>query len=116
MTARSRMTHRALVERGTSPGVDDYDNPQPAEWATHIAALPCFLYGSTEREAVTDERTAVVSDLKLMVPLSADVTEQDRINQIVDRRGTVIEPGTLHVEEVLYRRSHRLVTLSRVTA
>lgn len=116
MTARSRMKQRALVQRYTPGLPDDYGNPLPGTWATHIAALACWLYGSTEREAVAEERTAVVTALKMMIPLSADVTEQDRISTVVDRRGTVIEPGLLHIETILYRRSHRELTLSRVSA
>ena len=116
MTARSRMTQRALVERQTAGAVDDSGNPSPGTWATHIAALACWLYGSTEREAVTEETTAVVTDLRLLVPLRADITEQDRIRQIVDRRGTVIEPGVLGIETVLRKRGHLQLTLSRVTA
>lgn len=116
MTARSRMTQRALVERGTSPGLDDYDMPEPAEWATHVAAMPCFLYGTTEREAVSDERTVVVTKLKMMAPVSADVTEQDRINGVTDRRGRVIESGLLHVEVVLRKQTHNELTLTRASA
>lgn len=110
------MTQRALVQRHTSPGNDDYDNPLPATWATHVEALPCWLHASTEREAVTDESTAVVTDLKAMVPLSADITEQDRIASITDRRGVVIESGILGIETILNQRSHKALTLSRVSA
>lgn len=116
MTARSRMTQRALVERQSSPGTDDYGNPLPGTWATHIAALACWLYGSTEREAVTEETTAVVTDLKLMVPLGANISEQDRINRITDRRGTVIEPAMLGIETILRKRTHLQLTLSRVSS
>jgi hypothetical protein len=114
MSARSRMTQRALVQRSTSPGEDDYGNPLPGSWATHIAALPCWWYGSTEREAVDEETTAVVTDIKVMVPLSADVTEQDRIAGIVDRLGTTVLPGILGIETVLRLRSHKQLTLSQV--
>ena len=116
MSARSRMTQRALVQRSVSPGNDDYGNPLPGTWSTHIEALPIWLYASTEREAVSEETTAVVADLKAMVPLDADVTEQDRIAGITDRRGTVIEPATLGIETVLYQRSHKQLSLSRVTS
>lgn len=116
MTARSRMTQRAHVIRETAGATDDYGNPAPGSWATHIPSLPCWLYGSTEREAVSEERVAVVADLKLMVPLSADVTEQDRINGITDRIGTVIESGVLGVETVLRKRTHQQLTLSRVVS
>lgn len=125
MTARSRMTQRAYVERSTSPGLDDFGNPLPAVWAAHITSLPIFLYGSTEREAVTEETTAVVTDLRALVPLAADVSESDRLGgpiggaahpAIVDRLGAVIEPAILHVETVLHARTHLALTLSRVSS
>lgn len=117
MTARSRMTQRALVERFTPPAFDDSGNPGPGgSWATQIAAMPCWLYGSTEREAVTAETTAVVTNLKLLAPLTADVSERDRINQVKDRLGNVVETGLLGVETVLRKRSHLQLTLSRVSS
>lgn len=120
MPARSRMTQRAYVERASSAGVDDYGNPLPNSWAAHIAVLPCWLYGSTEREAVSEEATAVVANLKAMVPLSAEITELDRFGgsqpAIVDRRGEVIEPGVLGIETILRKRDHLQLTLSRVSS
>jgi hypothetical protein len=114
------MKQRARVEREVSPGLDDYNNPLPAEWTEHIAELPVWLYGSTEREAVTEERTAVVTDLRVMAPLSADVTEKDRLGgdgpAVVDRRGSVIEPGPLYVEAVLRKRTHLECMLSKVAS
>jgi hypothetical protein len=116
MSARSRMTQRALIERGT-PGADDgYGNPGPTTWDTHIEALPCWLYEATERESVSEETTAVVTALKMMVPASADVTEQDRINGVKNRLGQVIEAGFLHIETVLWKRTHKELALSRVSS
>jgi hypothetical protein len=116
MTARSRMTQRALVQRYTPGASDDSGNPTAGSWATHLSALACWLYGSTEKEAVTEETTAVITDLRLMVPLSADVTEQDRINGVTDRRGTAIEAGLLHIDTVLRKRTHLQLSLTRVTS
>lgn len=116
MSARSRMTQRALIQRYTDGGTDDSGNPLPGTWATHIAAMPCWWYGSAEKEAVTEETTAVVTDIKLMVPRAADVTEQDRINQVKDRLGTVVLDGIYGIETVLPLRSHKQLTLSRVSS
>jgi hypothetical protein len=114
MTARSRMTQRALIQRYTPGAVDDSGNASAGSWATHIASQPIWLYGSTEREAVTAETTAVVTDLKAMVPLAAAITEQDRIAGIVDRRGTTVHAGVLGIETVLRKRTHLQLTLSQV--
>ena len=121
MSARSRMTQRAYVERATSGGLDDYENAQPSTWAAHIGELPIWLYGSTEREAITEQTTAVVANLKALVPLSADIAETDRLGgeehpAIVDRRGEIVEPGILGIETILRKRTHYELTLSRVSS
>ncbi len=116
MASRSRMTQRALVERSTSSGSDDYGNPLPSTTATHIAAMPCWLYEAGEKEVVSEEATSVAATLKLMAPRSADITEQDRINGIKDRLGTVIEAGILGIETVMRKRTHKELTLSRVSS
>ena len=121
MTARSRMTQRAYVERYSPGADDDSGNPTPGSWAPLGAErIPVWLYGSVEREAVTPDAEAVIADLRAMVPLAADITESDRLGgaeaAIVDRRGTVIEPGPLDVDAVLRKRTHLQLTLSRVTA
>lgn len=117
MSARSRMTQRALVERATAPATDDSGNPGgPVSWATHIAALACWLYGSTAKEAVTEATTAVITDLRLLVPVSADVTEQDRINGVKDRRGTVIAAGVLEIDTVLRKRTHLELSVTLVAS
>lgn len=122
MSARSRMIQRAYVARYASPGDDDSGNPLPGTW-TQVGSerIPIWLYGSTEREAVTQDTTAVVADLKAMVPKSADLTESDRLGSpthpaIVDRLGNVIEAGVLGIETVLVKRTHKQLTLSRVAA
>jgi hypothetical protein len=121
------MTQRAIVHRYTPGATDDSGNPLPGSageggWAAVSATrIPIWLYGSTEREALTADTEAVVAALKAMVPRTADVTESDRLGgptaaAIVDRRGEVIEPGVLGIETVLVKRTHKQLTLSRVSA
>lgn len=116
MTARGLMTQRALVERFTSPGDDDFGNPLPADWTTHIASMPCLLYGSAEREAVSDAKTVVVADLKLIAPKGTDITERDRLNGITDRRGNVIRAGLLGIAGVLLKRDHLELSVGQVSS
>lgn len=114
MTARQRMTQRATVQRYTPGAVDDSGNPLPGTWAPHLTAMPCWLYSSAGREAVTEERTVAVVDLKLLAPISADVTTDDRIAGIVDRLGASVLGGIARIEAVLRKRTHQELMLTRV--
>jgi hypothetical protein len=120
MSARSRMTQRAQLQRYSVGAEGDSGNETtPGAWANVGDRIPIWLYGSTEREAVTEETTAVVTDLKAMVPRSTSVTESDRLGgpgvaAIVDRLGNVLEAGVLGIETVLIKRTHIQLTLSRV--
>lgn len=105
MAARQRMTQRALVQRATSV-TDDYGNPGSATWATHIASLACWLWSQVEREVLDTRKSAVVEDLRMIVPSGTDITEKDRINGVTDRRGDVVRAGILVIESVVNRRSH----------
>lgn len=116
MTARSRMTQRALVERATSGAADDYNHATTSGWNTHIPAMPCWLYEAEEAEVVGAERTVVVGALKLLAPRSADLTERDRINGVKDRLGEIVEPGILGIESILRKRSHLEIVVSKVAA
>lgn len=117
MTARQTMTHRALIERYTAGAADDSGNPSPGVWATAVASQPCRLYSTTSREAISEDRTAVVVDLKIMLPLDADVTEDDRINGITDRNGgTILDGLAAFAGELLHKGDHREASLTRVTS
>lgn len=105
---------RALVERYTDGATDDSGNPAPGTWATHVAAMPCMLYSSAGREAVTEDRTVAVVDLKLLAPLTASVTTDDRVNGITDRLGAAIFTGIARIEAVLRKRTHLELSLTRV--
>lgn len=117
--ARSRMTHRALVQRDTGTAVNRYNQRQPDAWTTHLEALPCFFYTSPitppEGEDVQVERTAVVERLRLLVPRDADVTERDRIATVTDRIGNAVYDSPLNIRSVLpRRRTHKELVLESV--
>ena len=115
MGSRQRMTQRALVQRATTVD-DEYGMPGPAAWATHIASLACWLYSRVEREVMDSRKTAVVEDLRLLVPKGTDVTERDRINGVLDRRGSTIRSGILLIESVVNRRSHLELVVRGISA
>lgn len=118
MTVRSRMTHRAVVERNTSTGVDDHNQPLPPTWTTHIAAQACYLYtpsGGAPGEILDEDKGAVVGGHRLLVPLSADITEGDRINGVTDRRGQTVNASKFNVRLVIRKPDHKLLLLETIT-
>ncbi len=117
MSLRAQMTHRVLVERDGNAGqTDAYNNPQAPSWATHIAAQPCYYYEpAAQRGEQQGERNVNLYTHQVLMPLGVDITEADRINGVVDRRGTVITDKLLNVVAVVRRRDHLLVTLAVAT-
>lgn len=118
MNTRSRMTHRALVERNTSTGVDGYNQPLPPTWETHITAQPCYLFtpsAGAPGEILDEDKGAVVGGHRLLVPLGTDVTEGDRINGVTDRRGQTVNANLFNVRLVIRKPDHRLLLLETIT-
>lgn len=100
------MTMRALVERNNQANPDGYGHPDAPNWVQHIASLACWLYTQAKQEVIDAEKNAVVEDIRMLVPRGTDITEQDRINGVVDRRGTSIRAGIMSIRAVINRRSH----------
>lgn len=107
VATRVAMTHRCSIERDVNQGSDDgWGNPRSPDWKPHLADVPCRTAGpNVGREAVTDERTVVVVDQRLLLPLDTDVTERDRLGNVTNR-GTVILRGPIGIEAVLRRATH----------
>lgn len=115
MPARQHMTMRALIERGTTV-TDEYGNPGAPTWASHIASLACWLYSRVEREVMDTRKTAVVEDLRMLIPRGSDVRESDRINGVTDRRGSIIHAGVLLIESVVRRVDHLELAVRKIAA
>lgn len=106
---RSRMTHRALVERDNAASPDAYGGKGPPEWETHIAALPCFFYlGQTSQSEELEQPRGIVvhQELRMIFPSGSDVTERDRINGISDRQGGAIKSGYLNIASITPHHNH----------
>ncbi|MCQ4575415.1 MAG: head-tail adaptor protein [Candidatus Brocadiales bacterium] len=113
MGARSRMTLRADVERNQETGVDGTNQPLKPDWQA-LATVACWVYSKARREVVDGKKVAVVEDLRAMVPLSTDITEKDKIAQIIDRSGNVIYAGPLGIESVQRKHTHLELMLKAV--
>jgi hypothetical protein len=113
-SSRLIFVHRCAIERNTNLGSDDgWGNPLPPSWESHLEDQPCFSWPASQR-AVSHEGTltAVLIEVKLLLPLGTDVTEGDRIDAISDR-GEPLYGGPLSIHAVLPRRDHIELILSK---
>lgn len=110
-----RLTHRAVQERNSATGTDDWGGPAAPAFAEIDAGLACFVYSKSSRELVDGAKTALIEDLRVMVGLDADLRAGDELSSITDRAGNVIVPGRLKVEgPVQFKHNHREAALQRI--
>lgn len=109
------MVHRCTLERDAAHATPDgYGLPGEADWQLLAADLPCFLWSTAERELISAERSEVLEDLRLLLPLATDVTERDRVNGVKDRLGAWIRQGALGIGAVMRKHDHLELALTGV--
>lgn len=120
MTVRSAMVHRCQIERNANEGLrDEYNNELAPDWFTLEDEQPCYFYQSASQQTGEyrgDEQlhTVVLATHEVLVPPDADVTPQDRVYEIVNRRGQVVASGRYNITQVLLRPNHKLLVLESV--
>ena len=114
--AVSQMRHRAEIERDGASGTTDWNTAPSPSWASHLIGVKCFVWTNPRgrQEHVDTDKTAVIEDLRCVMPLATDVTEQDRIADIKDRRGVIILSGPLRIEGVYRMHTHIELMLEKV--
>lgn len=111
VATRLSLKHRCSILRDAA-STDEWGNAEPPDWQTVYSGVHCRAWNDAGREAVTNERTVVVLDLRMIVPLGTDVGEADRIGDIIERE-TVIFAGPFAVEAVLRRPDHLELLLEK---
>lgn len=106
------MTMRTTVQR-TSGGVNE-DGQPIVSWSTHISNLPCYVWSAARTEAVTEDRIAVVGDIRAIVPTRTDITELDRLSGVRERNGVEYMPGLFEIRGVERMRDHKELLLVQV--
>lgn len=113
MTARRTMTMRAVIERNTATGDDDFGLPVKPDFTT-LATVPCFAWSKQRRELVDGNKNVLIEDLRALFPLGADVLAGDEIVNITDRRGRVLIAGRIQIETMQHKHDHQEAGLERV--
>lgn len=113
LSSRQAFKQVCTVERDSAVA-DEWGGAATPDWETHAGGVPCRMLAQAGREAVTSDRTAVVADFRMLVPLGTDVTARDRIVDVVERE-TLIYTGPFDVEVVLRRPDHLELVLTGVS-
>lgn len=106
---------RAHVQRNQAAGEDPYGNPNPPDWQTLHASLPCRTWFEGERQVTDSNKTAAVEDRKVIVPLGTDIEPGDRILTVKDRLGAVVFTGPAKIEAAGNRKDHIELSLEEVS-
>lgn len=110
--AERMMVDRATVERDQAVTTDPYGGTSP-DWQTHLTDQRCKQWVATGRTAVSEDRTALVEDWKLAVPLGTDVRVGDRVTSIADGSGRQVTGDILYVDHVADKRVQLVCDLER---
>lgn len=97
-----------------SPDVDGYGDRTGPDWVTSAANIACRAWVTGSVEAANDDRTVILEDRRISVPLSVTVTGSDRVDEVKDKHGTIIFDGPMEVKGVLRHTDHVELMVSRV--
>ena len=115
VSSRVSLTHLCTIERDANLGTpDDWGTPSTPDWQDHLTDQPCRIWAAAGREQMDSSTTAVIEELRMIVPLGTDVTEKDRVGDVT-YRGSTIFAGPIGIRAVLHREDHLALVLSRVS-
>lgn len=118
--ARASMTMQATVTRNVNPAKQEWGRDAAPNFV-EVGIIPCRVWSKVRRDVDTDRKSAVVEDLRAMVPVDADVMEDDQL-EVRDRLGNLLFGGPLLVEAAPHAGSsgsghnHNVLMLRRHTA
>jgi hypothetical protein len=109
--------HRCTVERPVR-SLDGQRNAT-TRWASHLAGVACRLVVKTQRvPAGVLAEEPVITTYTLLIPGDVDVRQGDRIVDVVDQAGAVVDAGPFRIAAALPRRAasirHRSYQLERL--
>jgi len=110
------LTHSTTVQRDANADTVNAAGAQESpDWADHITDLPCRAWTNAGREQFDATTSVVVEDMRCIVDLGTDVTEQDRLNGVTDAYGQSIIDGLVSVRAVITRKDHLELILVRIS-
>lgn len=114
ISSRLSLKHRVTFQRDASIGTtDSWGGPNVPAFADHLVDVPCRVWTSAGHEAVNATTAVVVEDMRLLVALDTDVTEQDRVSAVT-YRGDSIVAGPVSIRAVMRHQDHLELVLVRI--
>ena len=110
------LTHRTTVQRDANADTLNAAGAQESpSWADHLTDLICRAWTSVGREQLDPTTSVVVEDIRCVVQLGTDVTEQDRLNGVTDEYGNAVIDGLVGIRAVIHRDDHLELILTRIS-
>jgi hypothetical protein len=114
MGARSQMTMRVDIDADNQTATDPYGEDTPPLWELAYDDQPCYAWTNSREEAVDNDFTVVLEELRVMLPKSVGISERYRLNSIRDRANIVLFEGPFNIRSVEWKRDHWECALERV--
>lgn len=111
VTSRIALQHRCTIQRNEG-AADDWGS-QAEDWQPVAEDVPCRAFTLTGSEPADQDRTAAFVERRITLPLSTDVTEQDRILSVTSR-GSEVFDGPMSIEAVLIYQDHLELIVQRI--
>ena len=106
MGARARMTMRCATERDTASADDDPYGAPVTTLTQPLTSAPCYWQSRAERFVADGDKMVAVATHTMLLPLGADIHENDRVTSVRDREGKTLKDTKLRVMAVVRRESH----------
>lgn len=119
MTARNAMVHRCTIQRNASDDTglrDEWGGDEPAAWSDGtVANVSCFYTYEDSTTTMDGEKNVFTTRRMLLLPFGTDVTQDDRVSDITDRRGRVLADGPMRIDQLgVHGTDHLVAQLVRI--
>lgn len=110
--AERGMTDRCTIERDQGDDRDPRGGTTP-DWQPHLQGQPCKIWVEAGRTAVTEDRSALIADWSMGLPIGTDIAAGDRLTTAADAAGDTIVDAHLYIDHVSYKRDQLVCSLER---
>jgi len=110
MGAKQKMTMRVTIER-LRDKKDPYGQPG-ADWRVYHSEIPCYVWETGDRK-ITGTSIVEAGSPMMIIGKSIDVTMDDRIQNVIDRRGNELY-GIMTIDSIIKRKDHKELRLKKI--